>query len=185
MPPRVFGRGRSALPAPLVCVCMHRYVWARFSHTGGAFRPRSAHQRQRSDGDLGRRSGFQAVRGPQGLLPGFRRRPPRLPPLPPAARRCQCAGRPPLGPVRSRCTRCSALAHPAAALHTASAQDDYIQYFVTRPATRPPLINRGHYSRVASIRKMISQFLVASRLHGVSVCVCVRARTCMRVRVHV
>ena len=48
----------------------------------------------------------------------------------------------------------------------APGQDDYIQYFVARPANRPPLINRGHYSRVASIRKMISQFLVASRLQG-------------------
>ena len=35
---------------------------------------------------------------------------------------------------------------------SATDQDEYIKYFVNKPSNRPPLINRGHYSRVASVR---------------------------------
>ncbi|KAI5054998.1 hypothetical protein GOP47_0030143 [Adiantum capillus-veneris] len=38
-------------------------------------------------------------------------------------------------------------------------QDDYVQYFVRRPAKRAPIINRGYYARWASIRKLLMQFL--------------------------
>ena len=37
--------------------------------------------------------------------------------------------------------------------------DPYIQHFVRQPARRPPLINRGYYSRVAAIHKILHHFL--------------------------
>eukprot|EP00250_Pteridium_aquilinum_P024477 c2912_g1_i1 orf=306-1325(-) len=40
-------------------------------------------------------------------------------------------------------------------------QDEYVQYFVRRPTRRSPIINRGYFSRWASIRKLLLQFLEA------------------------
>ena len=37
--------------------------------------------------------------------------------------------------------------------------DPYIHHFVRQPARRPPLINRGYYSRVAAIHKILQHFL--------------------------
>ena len=31
-------------------------------------------------------------------------------------------------------------------------EDPFIQYMVSKPTPRPPMINRGHYARVAAIR---------------------------------
>jgi hypothetical protein len=45
-------------------------------------------------------------------------------------------------------------------LSVSAVQDDYIKYFVKRPANRAPLINRGHYSRVASVRYECSRAFV-------------------------
>ena len=60
-------------------------------------------------------------------------------------------------------------------------QDDFIQYFVSRPSNRPPLINRGHYSRVASVRKIIAQFLAACEHQGGNdVCLYLLMRVIMR-----
>ena len=195
MPPRVFGRGRSvqswvilahvcvrALSLPL-SVSLSRVPRTRSCHLP-VFRSltpsSSASQRQRGDGDFGRRGGGEALCCPQGLLPGSRShsRSVSRPPPPPLLPLCT-SGNLHAGPRPRMCylTRTSSLelpAYPHRPPGCAPGQDEYIQYFVARPANRPPLINRGHYSRVASIRKMISQFLVASRLQGV--CVCERER---------
>ena len=37
--------------------------------------------------------------------------------------------------------------------------DPFIHHFVRQPARRPPLINRGYYSRVAAIHKILQHFL--------------------------
>ena len=37
--------------------------------------------------------------------------------------------------------------------------DPYVQHFVRQPSRRPPLINRGYYSRVAAIHKILQRFL--------------------------
>ena len=134
----------------------------------------SARQRQRGDGDFGRRGGGEALCCPQGLLPGSlshsrsEARPPPPPLLPLCAHPAVCTRYRPRPRMCSSNRKCSLRlpAYPHRPPGCAPGQDEYIQYFVARPANRPPLINRGHYSRVASIRKMISQFLVASRLQG-------------------
>lgn len=41
-------------------------------------------------------------------------------------------------------------------------QDDFVRYFVRRPQRRPPLINRGYYSRAAALRGLIQQFMTAA-----------------------
>lgn len=38
-------------------------------------------------------------------------------------------------------------------------RDDFVKYFVREPQARPPLINRGYYSRVAAFRSIIRRFL--------------------------
>lgn len=40
-------------------------------------------------------------------------------------------------------------------------EDPYLHYFVRHPCRRSPLINRGHFTRVAAVRKVISQFLTS------------------------
>mmetsp|Transcript_5170 Transcript_5170/g.14854 ORF Transcript_5170/g.14854 Transcript_5170/m.14854 type:complete len:270 (-) Transcript_5170:183-992(-) len=38
-------------------------------------------------------------------------------------------------------------------------EDDFVRYFVRRPKRRPPIINRGYYSRSAALRGLLAQFL--------------------------
>jgi len=40
-------------------------------------------------------------------------------------------------------------------------QDEYLKFFVKKPSRKPPLMNRGYYSRVMSIKMLINQFLEA------------------------
>ncbi len=41
-------------------------------------------------------------------------------------------------------------------------KDEYVKHFVRDHIRRPPLINRGYYSRVSGFRKIIKQFLSAT-----------------------
>jgi tRNA wybutosine-synthesizing protein 4 len=37
--------------------------------------------------------------------------------------------------------------------------DNYLQFFINKPNRRPPLINRGYYTRVAAIYSILNEFL--------------------------
>jgi tRNA wybutosine-synthesizing protein 4 len=41
-------------------------------------------------------------------------------------------------------------------------RDDFVHLFVRRPARRPPLINRGYWSRWAALRELVAAFLAAT-----------------------
>lgn len=44
-------------------------------------------------------------------------------------------------------------------------EDDFVQYFAHKPHKRPPIINRGYFSRIAALKGIIERFLRTAALN--------------------
>ena len=105
-------------------------------------------ERPGSDGDKRRRGRVQAVCCAKRLLPGVRACHVFCFALHACCPECRRRFvRQTRADARGRCA-----APESAMLTWLDTQDDYIKYFVNKPSNRPPLINRGHYSRVTCVR---------------------------------